>query len=127
MNEDRQLVIERLRLRVNYDGDMDGNIFEVKTHKADNPFEISQYIYAQVQTQMYVWKECMDEFHHLYVLSYALTEDDYANLEPSVDDIDFNRIKIHKVKYNKKHIKHFIKALEPLAADLSDIVKEKEL
>ena len=126
MNEDRQLKIEPLRLRVNYDGDLDGNIFEVKTHKADSMFEISSYIYAQVQTQMYVWKECMDDFKHLYVLSYALTEADYNNQDPTVDDIDFDRIKVHKVKYNRGHVKRFLKALEPLAADLRDFIKEEE-
>ena len=126
MNKDRQLTIENLRLRVNYDGDLDGNIFEVKTHKANNVFEISQYIYAQVQTQMYVWKECRDDFKHLYILSYALTTEDYENDEPAVNDIDFDRIKIHKVKYSRGHVKRFLKALEPLAKDLTDIAKEKE-
>ena len=126
MNKDRQIIIEDLRLRVNYDGDFDGNIFEVKTHKAGNEFEITPYIYAQVQTQMYAWKETRDDFKHLYILSYALTEDDYANQEPTVDDIDFDRIKVHKVKYSKGHIKRYLKALEPLAKDLKEIAEVKE-
>lgn len=126
MNMDRQLILEPLRLRVNYDGDLNGNIYEVKTHKADKPFEITPYIYDQVQTQMYVWKETQEEFKHLYVLSYGLTSEDYANQDPSADDIDFKRIKIQKVKYNKHHIKHFIKMLEPLATDLREFIKEEE-
>lgn len=126
MNMDRQILLEELRLRVNYDGDLDGNIFEVKTHRADKPFEVTPYIYDQVQTQMYVWKETRDDFKHLYILSYGLTERDYANHDPSVDDIDYSRIKIQKIKYNRHHMRHFIKMLEPLAADLREYIKEEE-
>ena len=126
INMDRQLIIKDLRLRVNYDGDLDGVIFEVKTHRADRPFEITPYIYAQCQTQMYVWRECRDDFKRLYVLSYALVSDDYENVDPSVDDIDFDRIKVHKVKYNKKHIKNYLKALSPLAEELKEYIKEEE-
>ena len=126
INMDRQLRLEPLRLRVNYDGDKDNVIYEVKTHKIDKPFEITPYIQAQVQTQMYVWKECMEEFNGLYILSYGLTEADYANQDPTVYDIDFDRIKVHKVKYKRRYIKHFIKQLEPLVEDLRPHIKEGE-
>lgn len=122
INKDRQLIIEELRLRVNYDGDKDGTIFEVKTHKAENPFEITPYIQAQVQTQMYVWQECRDDFKKLYILSYGLTDRDYTNADPTVKDIDFDRIKVHEVKY--KYPKKFLKCLKPLVEEL-DIMTRK--
>lgn len=129
INKDRQLIIEDLRLRINYDGDLDGNIFEVKTHKAEKPFEISKYIQAQVQTQMYVWKEKaklgeVPNFNNLYILSYGLYEDEYDVEEPQ---IDFNRIKVHKVKYNKAEVKHFLKCLKPLAEEIKEHINAKEV
>lgn len=126
INKDRQLIIEDLRLRVNYDGDLDGNIFEVKTHGAGKTFEITPYIEAQVQTQMYVWKQCRDDFSGLYILSYAMTEEDYNNMEPTADDIDFDRIKVTKVKYRRANVKHFLNCLEPLAEELKLHIKENE-
>ena len=124
INMDRQLKIEDLRLRVNYDGDKDGVIYEVKTHKAGKPFEITPYIEAQVQTEMFVWQECRDDFGGLYILSYALTDEDYKNMNPSVKDVDFDRIKVHRVKYKKRKIKHFIECLKPLSEELKKIDKE---
>lgn len=120
INKDRQLYLEDLRLRVNYDGDKDGNIFEVKTHRADKPFEITPYIMAQVQTEMYVWKQTRDDFNRLYILSYGLTEDDYRTDNPIVD---FDRIKVQEVKYNKGHVKRFLKCLKPLVEELDEMSK----
>lgn len=126
MNMDRQLIIGDKRLRVNYDGDKNGTIFEVKTHGAKRGFEITPYIEAQVQTQMYVWKQCRDDFSGLYILSYAMTEDDYNNMEPTVEDIDFDRIKVHRCKYRRAWVKHFLKCLEPLTEELKPYIKEEE-
>lgn len=125
MNMDRQLIIEDKRLRVNYDGDLNGAIFEVKTHGAKRRFEITPYIEAQVQTQMYVWKECRDDFSGLYILSYAMTEDDYNNMNPSVDDIDFDRIKVKKCKYRRAWVKHYLKCLDQLVEELIPHIKEE--
>jgi hypothetical protein len=125
INLDRQLTIEDKLLRVNYDGDKDGNIFEVKTHKADKGFEITPYIEAQVQTQMYVWMEKasvgeVPPFKDLYILSYALKDEDYRNEKPTVEDIDFDRIKVTKVKYKPRKIKRFLKCLLPLVEELKN-------
>ena len=49
---DRQIIIEKLKLRVNYDGDLDGTIYEVKTHKAEKDFEISKQYWRQAQVEM---------------------------------------------------------------------------
>lgn len=119
MNMDRQLFLEDLRLRVNYDGDENGIIYEVKTHKASNPFTITPYIEAQCQTEMYVWKQTRDDFKGLYILSYGLTDYDYDN-EP---DVDFDRIKVHEVKYKKGKVKQFLKCLRPLVERLDEMRK----
>lgn len=123
INKDRQLFLEDLRLRVNYDGDKDGIIYEVKTHKADKPFEITPYIEAQVQTEMYVYQEVVGDFKKLYILSYGLTEEDYQTDDPVVDA---DRIKVHKVKYKRGHIKNFIKCLRPLVEEL-DLMRKPSI
>lgn len=125
INMDRQLIYEDLRLRVNYDGDKNGVIYEVKTHKAENPFEITPYIEAQIQTEMYVWKQCRDDFRGLYILSYAMTDEDYENMNPTVEDIDFDRIKVHERKYKRRQVKHFIGCLKPLVEELRQYIKEE--
>ena len=126
MHMDNQLIIEDKRLRLNYDGDLDGYIFEVKTHTAKRNFEVTPYIEAQTQTEMYGWRECRDDFSGLYILSYAMTEDDYNNMNPTVEDIDYDRIKVHKRKYRRPWIKHYLKCLEPLVKDLRNYIKEDE-
>ena len=126
MHMDRQLIIENKRLRLNYDGDLDGHIFEVKTHTAKKHFEVTPYIEAQIQTEMYGWKQCRDDFSGLYILSYAMTEDDYNNMNPTVDDIDFDRIKVHRRKYRRAWVKHYLKCLEPLVEELKRYIKEEE-
>lgn len=122
INMDRQILLEDKMLRVNFDGDYDGNIYEVKTHKASNEFEISPYIDAQCQTQMYAWQNGDDvpPFKRLYVLSYALEDADYNNMNPTVDDIDFKRIKVTKVKYSKKKVQHFLDCLNELVPQLRE-------
>ena len=118
--KDRQLFLEDLRLRVNYDGDKNGVIYEVKTHKIENPFVITPYIYAQCQTQMYVWKEInLTPFINLYVLSYGLSAGERQVFAP----VDPDRIKVHKVKYDKGHVKRFLKALKPLVERLDEMRK----
>jgi hypothetical protein len=125
INKDRQLIVEELRLRVNYDGDKDGIIYEVKTHKADKPFEITPYVQAQVQTQMYAWQECRDDFKGLYILSYGLTETDYRNGNPTAKDIEFDRIKIHPVKY--KYPKKYLKCLKALVEELDEVTRKPSI
>ena len=130
ITKDRQIVLEDLRLRVNYDGDKDGIIYEVKTHRADKPFLtknalyqfMPKYIYGQVQVQMYAWKTAhergdeLPKFNKLYIVEYPLYAEDYDG-EPTVD---FNRIKFHKVKYDKGFIKLYLKKLQPLAERLME-------
>lgn len=107
MNLDRQIKIEKHLLRVNYDGDYNGTLYEVKTHKDLKPYEISTSHWRQTQVEMYVYKTMAEQldlppFKKLYIVSYALRVDEYNTNEV---EIDFNRIVWHEVKYDK----HFIK------------------
>lgn len=125
ITKDRQIILRDLRLRVNYDGDKDGIIYEVKTHTADKDFLtknalyqfIPKHIYGQVQVQMYAWKTAYErdmdvpKFGKLYVVEYPLYAEDYYG-DPKVD---FNRIRFHKVTYDKSFIKQYKKRLAPLA------------
>ena len=128
INKDRQIILEDMRLRVNYDGDKGGIIYEVKTHRGDRDFLtknalyqfLPKYIFGQVQVQMYVWKTAYerelieDKYKKLYVVEYPLYAEDYEG-EP---EVDFKRIKFHKVSYDKGFIKMYLKKLEPLTARL---------
>lgn len=107
MNLDRQIKIEKHLLRVNYDGDFNGTLYEVKTHKDLKPYEISTSHWRQTQVEMYAYKTMAEQldlppFKKLYIVSYALRVDEYNTNEV---EIDFNRIVWHEVKYDK----HFIK------------------
>ena len=87
---DRQIRIQKLRLRVNLDGET-GIIHEVKTHK-DFRFTVSLSYWQQAQVEMFAAKK------RLEIVSYRLTEDDYSDwLLP----IDPDRIKKHPIQYDR--------------------------
>lgn len=108
MNTDRQIIIEKIKLRVNYDGDFDGIIYEVKTHKNTNEFVVTDRYRKQCQTEMFAYKQMQEElglppFKKLYIASYGLNPDEY-NLKSDVE-IDPNRIMLHEIKYDKTFVK----------------------
>jgi hypothetical protein len=76
---------------------------------------------------MYVWQQCRDDFNGLYVLSYGLTDEDYNNMNPTADDIDFDRIKVNERKYKPKHIKKYLKCLKPLVEELDDMSRKPSI
>lgn len=94
--KDYQIIIPKLHLRVNYDGDKDGTIYEVKTHKAEKPFKVSKAYWRQAQVEMYAMNT-----KTLYIVSYALTEQEYLNY---FTPIEVERIKYHKVEYDEDFI-----------------------
>lgn len=132
INKDRQIILEDLRLRVNYDGDKVGNIFEVKSHKAEKPLLtknalyqfLPKHIFGQTQVEIYAWKTAYERglidipYKKLYVVDYPLYEDDFSG-EP---EVDVKRIKFHKVKYDKGFIKMYLSKLEPLAEMLVAVI-----
>lgn len=106
---DRQIIIEKLKLRVNYDGDLDSTIYEVKTHKAEKDFEISKQYWRQAQVEMYAYKTMEKElelppFKKLYIVSYPLYPDEYYTHREDIS-IDMKRVKFNPVKYDKQFVK----------------------
>ena len=106
---DRQIIIEKLKLRVNYDGDLDGTIYEIKTHKAEKDFEISKQYWRQAQVEMYAYKAMEKElklppFKKLYIVSYPLYPDEYYTHREDIG-IDMKRVKFNPIKYDKQFVK----------------------
>ena len=103
---DGQIIHEKYPIRVNYDGYLNGVIYEVKTHHAEKEFEISTAYWQQCQVEMYVYKEMhtswfLPPFEKLYLVSYGLNPDEYT----SDVNIDPNRVKYHPVEFDKGWIK----------------------
>ena len=96
LEKDRQFRVGRLR--VNLDGNTDSCIYEVKTHKSDKEFKVSKQYWRQAQVEMYA-----SGIHELYIVAYALKEDDYKNY---FNDIDKKRIELIKVDYNEDFIQN---------------------
>lgn len=106
---DRQIIIEKLKLRVNYDGDLDGTIYEVKTHKAEKDFEVTKQYWRQAQVEMYAYKTMEKElelppFKKLYIVSYPLFPDEYYINREDIQ-VDMKRVKFTPIKYDKQFVK----------------------
>ena len=135
VNIDRQLIVPKYNLRVNYDGDYNGTIYEVKTHRGDKEFEITSGYYGQAQAEMFCWKqylkdseryqdwhirEHIEPFNELYIVSYGLDIEEYSRVEEYESGerqvvIDKDRIKLHKVKYDKGFISEYKPRLKQIA------------
>lgn len=94
--KDHQILMPELKLRVNLDGDKDGTIYEVKTHKADKEFKVSKAYWRQAQIEMFAYKT-----QNLYIVSYALTEQEYKNY---FTEIETERIQYNKVDYDEDFV-----------------------
>lgn len=91
---DKQVIIDRLR--VNLDGNTYTCIYEVKTHNAEKEFKLSKQYWRQAQVEMYA-----SGIHKLYIVAYALEENDYKNF---FNKIDKNRIQLIQVEYEETFI-----------------------
>lgn len=140
MHLDRQLKIPKYNLRANLDGDYNGIIYEVKTHRGDKPFEITKPYYYQAQAEMFAWKqylkdsehhqdwhirEHLEEFKGMYIVSYALDVEEYARIDmyergEMCVEIDEDRIKFHKIKYDKGFISQYKSRLKKLAKKIRE-------
>ena len=108
-------MIDKLLLRVNYDGWLDGTIYEVKTHRSDKDFEVSNTYWRQTQVEMYAYKQTYDDFKKLYIVSYPLYPDEYYTDQDDIE-IDMSRIKFQEVKYDRSWIKsEYLPKLKELA------------
>jgi len=91
---DRQIIMDRLR--VNLDGNSKDCIYEVKTHNIDKEFKVTKQYWRQAQVEMYAYNT-----RNLYIVAYALRENDYKNF---FNEIDIDRVKFYKVEYDEKFI-----------------------
>lgn len=141
MNFDRQIIIDtpRMLLRVNYDGNDDHNIYEIKTHKNDKEFEITNAYWQQAQVEMFAWNYAhehgrtdtefvpVQKLEELQIVSYALRPDEVYDIQWIDEDeayagklpVDESRLVFHKVKYDKSFIKgEYLPALKELTKAL---------
>lgn len=98
IRKDHQIVIDKYRLRINYDGDLDGVIYEVKTHDFNKEFKVTKQYWRQAQVEMYAMKT-----KKLYIVAYGLIEEEYKNFFLPVDE---SRIKFIPVEYDKNWIQN---------------------
>lgn len=111
LEKDKQIIIDRLR--VNLDGNTDACIYEVKTHNIDREFKVSKQYWRQAQVEMYASK-----IYKLYMVAYALEENDYKNF---FNKIDKDRIQLIEVKYDETFItEEYLPRLEILAKCLKE-------
>ena len=111
LEKDKQIIIDRLR--VNLDGNTDTCIYEVKTHKEENEFKVSKVYWRQAQVEMYA-----SNIHNLYIVAYALKENDYKNF---FSEIDTARIQKIKVDYDEDFIQNeYLPRLEILTKCLKE-------
>lgn len=125
---DRQIIIDTPKqlLRVNYDGDIGGVIYEVKTHRGDKKFEVTNAYLNQAQVEMYAWQYAnehqildsegrkLDEFKKLYIVAYGLDVEEYNAQYDSEQDMYEGKLKVDKsrIKYIPiKYDRHFIKGV----------------
>lgn len=96
LEKDKQIIIGRLR--VNLDGNTSTKIYEVKTYKYSNGFEIKKHkdYINQVQVQMYA-----SGIHCAEVDAYGLIKEDYTNY---FNDIDLDRLSKHEIEYDESFI-----------------------
>lgn len=126
---DGQLIIEDLKVRVNYDGWKDGVIYEVKTYDPKKDFRITDKYWMQVQVEMYVYKELAESwflppFKKLYICSYPLTEADREAAEPKVDS---GKIDYQEVAYDEKFISKYKRRVKRLARKLRKALNEENI
>lgn len=108
LEKDKQIIYEDLRLRVNYDGNTDTCIYEVKTYNAEKEFKVSKQYWRQAQVEMFAKKT-----YKLNIVAYGLKEEDYKNF---FNKIDKDRIKFYPVEYDKNFVeKEYLPKLKILA------------
>jgi len=91
---DKQIITDRLR--VNLDGNTKSCIYEVKTHKIEKEFKVSKQYWRQAQVEMYA-----SNIRNLYIVAYALEENDYKNY---FNKIDKQRLQLIPIEYDEEFI-----------------------
>lgn len=109
MTLDGQIIYEKYKLRINYDGYKDGWIYEIKTHRAKNDFKVSKEYWQQCQVEMYVYKELCSEwflpdFKGLILVNYPLMDNEYEVTEDEII-VYPERVEVQEIDYDKDWIK----------------------
>lgn len=108
---DYQIIIPEYNLRINYDGDGDGRIDEVKTHKADKPFVVTKGYLMQVRVQMF-GKLCEEgKLPKANIWAYGLKEEDYKDF---FNPIDKDRLKSYPIEYDSDFIESYLERVKYL-------------
>ena len=138
---DRQILVPSLRLRVNLDGNLADEIYEVKTYQIDNGFKVTDGYYYQAQLQMLAWNmESYIDFVDckgkplLYpknpplqkhtILAYGLYPDEYYSeytdeqIHEGLIPIEKNRIQTFEIKPSRSTMRKARKNLTKLAKRL---------
>lgn len=99
--KDMQILLPELRLRVNYDGIVEGDVIhihEVKTYTDGKIFKVSKAYWRQAQVEMYAAMKKYNKPVKLTIEAYPMTEEHYRNYFLQVDR---NLIKSFPVNYNQ--------------------------
>lgn len=121
--KDGQIIIEKLRLRVNYDLWDNGRIIEIKTHSKDKPYSVSKEHWMQTQIEMYAYRQMAEKLElprltRCEIASYPLEAWEYHLLDEEIE-VDPNRLSIHRIEYDKQWISNeFLPVLKHLARAL---------
>lgn len=99
-NKDKQIILEDLGLRVNYDGDLGNHIYEVKTYSKDE-FKVSKQYWRQAQVEMFAWAEECGVIPEFDIVAYKVTESDYSNF---FNPIDKSRLELFHIDYDPNFI-----------------------
>jgi hypothetical protein len=86
--KDAQILLPELRLRVNYDGIVEGDVIqihEVKTYKAEKAFKVSKAYWRQAQVEMYAAMQRYQKPVSLTIDAYPMTEEHYRDYFLPVD------------------------------------------
>lgn len=111
VKKDRQILIPELRLRVNLDGEDERGIVEIKTHRADKAFKPTLAYRQQVIVQMWARNTVSGEPLKARIVSYGLTDEDYADF---FRPIDRERLQEHEIEYDAAFIEKYLERLKRL-------------
>lgn len=123
--KDHQILMPGLKLRVNLDGDSTtGDIWEVKTHKAEKLFKVTKAYWQQVQVQMFAKSQVERVWPRAKIVSYGLTDAEYKNF---FLEIDPSRLKEHPIEYDPAFIEQYLIRLTYLRDCLEKGVMPREI
>ena len=97
MTLDEQIVLEDLRLRVNYDGTTPDMIHECKTYKWEKGFKVPKKYIQQVNLQNWVRMKKHGRPFQAEIVAYGLVAEDYKNY---LRDLDPNRRQRIPIQYD---------------------------